>query len=127
MRPCAVGEPLPVNPAAGVVLFEGATVPLYVCLPLFGNPGRELEEGAAVRGKDLRTLAADLNERLLKAADDLDKLLADGWSAEVAMYEALLTHSAVATREDAERRVRALGIDPNGLMIVEEIDEDDEG
>ena len=98
---------------------------LYVCLPLFGNPGRELEEGAAVKGKDLRTLAADLNDRLLKAADELDKLLADGWSAEVAMYEVLLMHPTTATREDAERRLRVLGIDPDGLMIVEEIDEDD--
>ena len=31
-----------------------------VCLPLFGNPGQELEEGAAIQGKQIRELASEL-------------------------------------------------------------------
>ena len=37
-----------------------------VCLPLFGNPGQELEEGTAVKGQHLRNLAAELQDRLQK-------------------------------------------------------------
>ena len=33
-----------------------------VCLPLFGNPGQELEEGTAVKGQHLLNLAADMKE-----------------------------------------------------------------
>jgi len=42
----------------------------------------------------------------------LDKLSAAGWSADMAMFEAILTHPEVATREEATRRLQELGIDP---------------
>ena len=96
-----------------------------VCLPLFGHPGRELEEGAAIRGKELRLLADALGERLRQCADRLDKLAADGWGNQVAMFDLILTHGRVATREEAEGRLRALGIDPELMLIVEDVDEDD--
>jgi hypothetical protein len=96
-----------------------------VCLPLFGNPGQELEEGAAVRGQQLRELADSLHERLRQAADTLDKLLGAGWTTRLAMYEVILLHGGVQTREQAEQRLRELGIDPESLMIVEEIDEEE--
>src|SRR4051794_11262210 len=50
----------------------GLLMAVNVCLPLFGNAGHELEEGARVSGKQLRTLADELQERLRKAADILD-------------------------------------------------------
>jgi hypothetical protein len=96
-----------------------------VCLPLFGNPGQELEEGKPVQPKHLRELATALQERLTQAADTLEKLLAAGWTTQLAMHDVLLLHRDVQTREDAVRRLQELGIDPQGLMIVEEVDEDD--
>ncbi len=37
-----------------------------VCLPLFGNPGHELEEGAKATSQELRTLADALRDRLVQ-------------------------------------------------------------
>jgi hypothetical protein len=96
-----------------------------VCLPLFGNPGRELEEGAAVKGQQLRDLAENLRERLLKAAATLDKLAAAGWTTSLAMYEVFLIHDAVQTRDEAIQRLRELEINPDDFMIIEEVDEED--
>jgi hypothetical protein len=96
-----------------------------VCMPLFGNPGRELEEGTAIQGKELRQLADALAERLRQEADALDKLAADGWANKVAMFDLILTHRQVATREQAEARLRAVGIDPEQMLIVEDVAEDD--
>jgi hypothetical protein len=97
-----------------------------VCLPLFGNPGQEMEEGAALKGEHLRNLAVELQERLQWAADTLDRLAAAGWRARVAMYDAILLHTGVQTREEAERRLLELSIDPAELMIVEDVEEDEE-
>ncbi len=96
-----------------------------VCLPLFAAAGQELEEGRALRGSQLRDLAAALNERLLAAADLLDRLAAAGWSSQVALYDVILSNSAVQTKADAERRLRELGADPEKFIIVEEVDEDE--
>jgi hypothetical protein len=96
-----------------------------VCMPLFGNPGRELDEGSALKSKDLRTLADTLAERLRQAADALDKLTADGWGNQMAMFDLILTHARVGTREQAEERLRGLGIDPEQMLIVEDVEEDE--
>jgi hypothetical protein len=96
-----------------------------VCMPLFGNPGHELEEGAAVKGADLRTLGDELRERLAQAADILDRLAADGWKAEVAMFDLLLSHPLVASPQQAEQRLRAIAIDPDQMMILEDVEEED--
>jgi hypothetical protein len=100
-------------------------VGVTVCLPLFGNPGHELDEGAAASGKDLRALADGIRERLYQAADWLDKLTADGWSGQNAMFDVILTHPQVHTREQAEARLRAVGIDPAQLLIVEDVEEEE--
>jgi hypothetical protein len=94
-----------------------------VCLPLFGNPGRELEEGRPLRGRQLRDLAEELHARLLRAADLLDKLEADGWKTQVAQFDVLLEHPAVQTQEQAVTRLRALEIDPGQLIVVEDVGE----
>ena len=97
-----------------------------VCLPLFGNPGQELEEGTAVKGQHLRNLAAELQDRLQKAAETLDKLALAGWSSRMAMFDVILLHREVQTRDEAMRRVQALGIDPEDLMIIEDIEEEED-
>jgi hypothetical protein len=97
-----------------------------VCLPLFGEPGRELGEGVLLRSKDLRDLAAGLHDRLRKAADVLEGLLADGWSARAALFDAVLAHPAVRTQEEAVARLRARGADPEEFIIVEDVEEEGE-
>jgi hypothetical protein len=97
-----------------------------VCLPLFGEPGRELEEGSDLKGRRLRELATNLHERLDKAAADLDTLAAAGWTAQVALFDAILYHPQIATRADAEERLRALGVDPELLIIIEDVEDDEE-
>jgi hypothetical protein len=91
-----------------------------VCLPLFGDPGRELEDAGRVRGQQLRELGEQLRERLEKAAGTLDRLLQAGWTARVAAYDLMLHH-----QEEALRRLQALEIDPEELLIVEDVDEDE--
>jgi hypothetical protein len=97
-----------------------------ICLPLFGPPGRELEEGSDVKGVQLRQLAAELQERLNKAAGILEKLHAAGWSARVAMYDAILTRIGVETKEEAERRLRELNLAVDEFLIIEDVEEEEE-
>jgi len=96
-----------------------------VCLPLFGEPGRELEQGSALSGRQLRELAAGLHERLDKAANTLDTLAAAGWAAQVSLFDAILHHPGVQSREDAEQKLRGLGVDPDGLIIVEDVEDEE--
>jgi len=97
-----------------------------VCLPLFGNPGQELEEGEAVRGPQLRELAVQLQERLAKAADILDKMTAIGWSSQLAMYDVILSHPHAKNRAEVVGQLQTLGIEPETMMIVEDVEQEDE-
>jgi hypothetical protein len=97
-----------------------------VCLPLFGPPGRELEEGSDLKGAQLRLLAGELGERLQKAAEMLEKLHAAGWSARVAMYDVILTRLGVETKEDAERWLGELGLAAEEFLIIEDVEEEEE-
>ncbi len=99
---------------------------VVICLPLFGPPDRELEEQSAVQGRHLRSLGAQLNERLQRAGEMLDLLIAHGWSARLAMFDVMLSQPGVETREEAERRLRAAGLAPEELFIIEEVDENEE-
>lgn len=97
-----------------------------VCLPLFGPPGRELEEGADVKGVQLRKLGAELHERLHKAADILEELHAAGWSARVAMYDVILSRLGVETKAEAERRLDELGLSREDFILIEDVEEEEE-
>jgi hypothetical protein len=97
-----------------------------VSLPLFGNPGRELEEGEPIRGRQLRELAESLHERLLRAAELIDRMVLDGWLTQTAMFDVLLHHPEVQTQEQAVTRLRALGADPEAFLIVEDVEEDED-
>ena len=99
---------------------------VIVCLPLFGNPGQELEEGSPVKARQLRELGTELTERLQQAADTLDRLEVAGWTAQMAMYDLMLAHDQAGTRAEAEARLRAAGVDPETLMIVEDVEEEED-
>jgi hypothetical protein len=94
-----------------------------ISLPLFGAPCHELEE--AVGSKQLRDLADSLRDRILAAADILDRLSAEGWKSQPAMFELLLSHPHVATRAQAEKKLRAAGVNPDKMMIVEDVEEEE--
>ena len=94
-----------------------------VCLPLYGNPGRELE--GTIRPRDLRELGERLRERLELAAATLEALANDGWSASVGEFDVMLTRPGVNTREEAERLLRRAGVDPEAFLIFEEFEEED--
>jgi len=96
-------------------------VSVTVCLPLYGNPGRELE--GAVTPRDLRELGERLLERLRRAAEVLEALRADGWSAAVGEFDVMLTRPGVSTQEEAERLLRHAGVDPGEMLIFEEVEE----
>mgnify|MGYP001371999027 CR=1 FL=1 len=98
-----------------------------VCLPLFGPPSRELEEGSAVKGQQLRKLATELQERLHKAAEMLDRLTAAGWSNRVGMYDVILSLPRVETKDEAIRRLTELGIAAEELIIIEDVEEEETG
>ena len=97
-----------------------------VCLPLFGPPGRELDEGSALKGGQLRKLAAELQERLNKVADCLDRLAAAGWGTRVALYDVILTRPGVDTRDEAVRLLGELGLAADEFLIMEDVDEEEE-
>jgi hypothetical protein len=97
-----------------------------ICLPLFGPPGRELEEGGDIKGVQLRKLATELHERLNKAAETLEKLHTAGWSARVAMYDVILTRLGVETKEEAERRLGELGLVVEDFIVLEDVEDEEE-
>jgi hypothetical protein len=96
-----------------------------VCLPLFGAAGQEMEQGQLVRGQHLRELAVSLTERLQAAATLLDRLIAAGWSAQVALCDVILSTQDVHTRAEAETRLREQGVNPELFVIFEDVEEDD--
>ncbi len=95
-----------------------------ICLPLFGNPGHELEEGGPATSQNIRALADALRDRLVQAALTLDKLIADGWSAQVAMFDLIVSHPQMSTKADVERRLRSLEINPEPFLIIEDVEEE---
>jgi hypothetical protein len=98
---------------------------VVVTLPLFGSPDRELEEKSKVTGTDLRNLGKDLNDRLQKAADLLDRLRAAGWSAQTASYDLMLSHPSVQSKEEAIGRLQGLNVDVEQFLILDEVDEEE--
>ena len=64
--------------------------------------------------------------RLMQAAETLDKLTADGWTAQVAMFDLIVSHPQMSTKDGVERRLRSLEIDPEPFLIIEDIEEDGE-
>jgi hypothetical protein len=98
-------------------------MPVTVCLPLFAHPGKELNEGSAVTGKQLRDLAKELEDRLQKAARIVDRLLAAGWSTQMATSDILLVPPEVTSREETLQRLQALGINLEELLILEDLEE----
>ncbi len=95
-------------------------------LHLFGKPGWELNEGEEITPQELRDLADDLHARLKDAALTVEKLTGAGWSAQLTLYDVILSNPYVETTAHAEERLLALGIDPEKVAIDEWEDEEDD-
>jgi hypothetical protein len=99
-----------------------------VGLWLFGKPGHELDaEGRPVEPERIRALGRELHGWLDEVAGALEKLTAAGWEATVMLYDIELWHVDVATEAEARARVEGLGLDPDLLDYLEEVDADAEG
>src|SRR5262245_60587769 len=101
-------------------------MPVYVTLPLFGLPGQELGEEVP-GGRQLRALGDELRERLHRAAEAVDRLTAAGWSARTGASDVLFQHASVHDPEEATRRLRELGLDPEWFLIFEEANDEGGG
>jgi hypothetical protein len=99
---------------------------VHVSLFLFGKPAQELDkEGEEIEAGHVRALAGELNERLLKAADAIDRLTAHGWDATMMLYDVTLTHPYIHTEVEARGRFEDLGLNADEFCFMELEDEDD--
>jgi hypothetical protein len=90
-----------------------------VIVPLFLNPGQEMEEGGPVKAQQLRDLGQNLHDRLAKAAAILETLTRAKWDSQVGLYDIYLTHPDVHTHDQALQEMRALGVNPKDVTIDE--------
>ena len=97
-----------------------------VSLWLFGKPGHELNEGEEIHADAIRALAQSMQERLVLAADIVEKLTGAGWEAQMGLYDVMLYNPYVRTEADVRTRLDGLGIDPDEVSILEFEGEDDE-
>jgi hypothetical protein len=102
-------------------------MPAKVNLPLFALPFHELNRaghvGEPVDPEEISRLGVALHERLKAASGVLERLSEGGWDNALVPVGIDFYHPKVLTREDAETRLRQLGLDPRQFSIVE----DDEG
>jgi hypothetical protein len=98
----------------------GASVEVF----LFGKPEMMLGGGdAPVTPADVASLGEELRQRLLRASEVMALLEKDGWLGDLCLYDMDYTHPDVGTAEEAVRRLRALGVDPDEVTVVEDGDE----
>ena len=90
-----------------------------VIVPLFLNPGQEMEEGGPVKAQQLRDLGQNLHDRLAKAAAILETLTRAKWESNLGLYDIYLSHPDVHTHNQALQEMRALGVNPKDVTIDE--------
>ena len=100
-----------------------------ISLFLFGKPAWEIHqlEGSEVDRAILEEVAAcgkELDRRLSRASEVGTKLLGAGWQGVGLLYD-IDFHKAV-TLEEAEGQLKALGIEPGEVSVIED-DDDSEG
>lgn len=94
-----------------------------ISIHLFGKP--EWELGDACTPKDLQSKGDELKARLYEIADAVQKLTANGWDCQMALYDLLLYKSVPKTV--AEKELKKLGINQELCQLMdEESDEEDE-
>lgn len=95
-----------------------------VSLFLFGKPEQMIDE--PVSAQRLRDLRDQLNASLTASANALERMTADGWESEVALYDIVFTHPEVNTERQAIKRLKGLGLSAKDFRIDEHDDAEDE-
>ncbi len=90
---------------------------------LFGKP--EWELGDACTPKDLKSKGDELKERLYAIADVVQKLTANGWECQMALYDLLLYKSI--PKAAAAKELKKLGITKGLCQLMEEETGEDDG
>jgi hypothetical protein len=99
---------------------------VHVSLFLFSKPAHELDkEGEEITGADVRALAEEMHQRLLKTAEAIEKLTAHGWEATMMLYDVALSHPYINTEAEARDRIADLGLDPEHFCFMEFEDEEE--
>lgn len=96
-----------------------------IAIHLFGKPEFELDEYEP-SGPGIREFAADLAHRLEHVARIAEVLEKDGWSLKVVGNSLEARHAQVNSVQDAEDRLRRLGIDPDDITDMAEWDDEGE-
>ena len=92
-------------------------------IPLFGKPSWEMNiEGGNATPKMLREKAAELKERLERAADALEKLDMNGWDLEEA-YGSIYSLDLYkdVTIDEAKKELKQLGLE----YLIENLEEEE--
>lgn len=92
---------------------------------LFGKPGQEIEENEPVTPAEVRALGDKLKAHLDVCADIIEKMLADGWEAQMALFSVQLDHPEIETEEQARSHLKRIGVDDRALTLWELEDEED--
>jgi hypothetical protein len=96
-----------------------------IALPLLPRPGDLFIHCHQTTPRELRELAHELQESFLDAAKTLAKVTAQGWGHTATIYRIFLEPNVeIASPEEAEQLLESLGIDPRGVWIFDD-DEDD--
>lgn len=94
---------------------------MYLSVWLFGKPDWELEK--ITSSHELRDLGDSLKERLYRAADNYDKLVGDGWEADLHLYD--VGFYKEEPPKDIGEYLKALGVEEVDIFGEEEDEEED--
>lgn len=93
-----------------------------ISIHLFGKP--EWELGDACAPKDIQSKGNELKTRLYEIADAVQKLTANGWDCQMALYDLILYKSI--PRAIALKELKKMGISQELCQLMdEEPDEED--
>lgn len=100
---------------------------VYLTRPLFFRTLQDFAPGAAdphadqgVTGKVLREAAESMSSQLAEAAELTEALAEDGWQATLEWTTLCLVNDHLETRQEAEERLKALGVDYEGCTLADD-------
>ena len=99
---------------------------VVIGLPLFGPPGRELEDGETIDGPRLRQAGRGASPTAGAGSRHPGSACGRRLDARLGQYDAILDHPEVETPDEAARRLQTLGIAPEDLLIFEEAEDEED-
>src|SRR5262245_60097114 len=94
------------------------TMSIEITMTLYRRPEEEIHCPEPDHlPEHLRTHAGDLARRLDRVADCTNRLLQDGWTVGLRLYDLTFSNGAIASATQAMERLIALGINPSDCSI----------